>query len=145
MGREKALAHVPQEKTYGIRIGFSGSFSERCNAEEFQRLENHPLYVPHVYHFDDVEPSTCEAYELPITKEIAVKIIRDFEKRKEDCFTLLVHCEEGQSRSPAVAMALNHIFKLEYSNRELAAKYPRFNIHVVQTIVEAGRERGYCD
>ena len=143
LGREKTLAHVPQEQTYGIRIGFSGYCSKKSDVEDFKELENHPLYVPHVYHFDDVEPLTCEKYERPITRDIAIQIIRDFEQGKGGCSMLLVHCEEGQSRGPAVAMALNHIFKLGATNRELAKKYPHFNLHVAKTLGEVAEANGY--
>lgn len=144
MGQSQALEYEPQEQTYGIRIGFSGICSEIATAE-FKRLESHPLYVPHAYYFDDAEPWTKDEWERPITKETATKIVNDFKEGKDRCSALLVHCERGQSRSPAVAMSLNHIFNLGYSNKELAQKYPLFNLHVAQTLYTVAEEMGLYD
>lgn len=139
MGREEAISYEPKEKTYGIRIGFSGFCSEKNNTQ-FKRLENSYLYVPHNYYFDDVEPSSKSEFELPITMEISTSILNDFKEQRNDCSTLMVHCEKGMSRSPAVAMALNGIFNLGRSNKEIASRYPNFNIYVVQILYRVARD-----
>jgi len=73
------------------------------------------------YVFDDVD---SEQISYPIvgtpnmvtlkgiTKEIADQIKQDFESIMGKVETLIVNCHAGISRSPAVALALNDVYKL---------------------------------
>lgn len=82
------------------------------------------------YYFDDVKELTQKTYEEnpgeeyeSINEKIARNIVSDFSHHRNSIDELWVHCLLGQSRSPAVAAALNEIFNLGNDKDELMAKY----------------------
>ncbi|MEK6926868.1 MAG: hypothetical protein AABX11_00400 [Nanoarchaeota archaeon] len=69
------------------------------------------------------------------TPRIAEQILIDFERYSPNSEALMIHCYAGISRSPAVAMALNAIFKLG-QKRELERDYiGSRNTFVYDTII----------
>ena len=140
LGKNEALVYTPQERTYGIRIGFNGERQSDC--DEFERLERLSLYVPKFYAFDDTEPWMKEVGEVPLSRETAISIISDFRNYSDGCSNLLVHCCLGIGRSPAVAVVLNEIFELGARSDEIVKRFPKLNIHVARTLLEVAQEQG---
>ena len=75
------------------------------------------------YVFDDMDDETFQHYknERPdidinnyfiFNEETAAKIIKDFTEVKDKCDVLVVHCDAGVSRSPAVAIFLMEKFNI---------------------------------
>jgi predicted protein tyrosine phosphatase len=65
--------------------------------------------------------------------------ILDFIAQCRHVDRVVVHCEKGRSRSPAVAAALSEV--LSEPVRELEARFPDWNRHVRGTLAEAAAAR----
>ncbi|RLG10940.1 hypothetical protein DRN73_06645 [Candidatus Pacearchaeota archaeon] len=118
----------PLTDTYAIRI--LGQLQRRVN-EPLKKSERYSDIRE--YFFDDV--SQGSSHTQTFTSENAKQILEDFRKRKKSS-SLLVHCLLGQSRSPAVAIALNEVFQVGNDSKELKKKYPLFNRHVYDTMMQ---------
>lgn len=128
-----AVKYQPDKKTYAIRIFHS-------NTAEKNPLVESGLYA-HVaeYIFDDNDtvPFTIVSGPKWLDEETAKKILEDFARHREGIECLLVHCGQGMSRSPAVAMALNKTFGLGQDSLELEKRFPDANIYVYNTLMKA--------
>ena len=143
---EKASQHNPPRKTYTIRI-YSGNPIGGTAYENLIYCPNYSFDTIKKYYFDDIKPTKEELEErfaeepgedlCPITSEIAEEILSDFRTHKDSIEELLVHCREGKSRSPAVAIALNDIFNLGENSEELRKKFPDMNSFVYETIMKS--------
>lgn len=129
MFAEQARKHVPERKTYAIRIfsrdpQYNGGYGQLKNSENYVAIKE--------YRFDDIDslPLADDDPFQPITDKIARKIIQDFKPHRDSIEELLVHCKAGMSRSPAVAKALNEIFKLGNKKDFLDYDYPNLNEYV---------------
>ena len=74
-----------------------------------------------------------------ISKEQADKIIDVMEKYKEVAWVVIVNCEGGLSRSPAVAAALSKIY--EGTDAEIVRSKPFYNKYVYRTILNAYEDK----
>jgi hypothetical protein len=113
-----AEEYEPDEPTAAIRI-----FDSFCPQPD--PLRDSPLYVDIFTHiFDDLcgvpkkeqQRLVREAGFKTITKAVAKTLLKQVDNVLPECNTLLVHCTAGQSRSPAVAIALMETFPdIEYA------------------------------
>lgn len=95
---------VPDKPTYALRI-----FSSR---RTYEPLPANPLYLRiSEYIFDD-NVGPFQAGPISITDDIAREMVIDFAKYRDQVSALLVQCDRGINRSPAVAVALNDVFGL---------------------------------
>ncbi len=155
-GAEQARDYEPSDITYAIRIFNS---RQRWDVERAE-LKDSKLYASvKSYIFDDISPNSgigpvksfnfCK-YQLfkfgiiervAFNEEIAADIIADFDCLGRKCPNLLVHCLKGKGRSPAVAMALNDIFKLGEDTELLMKRFPRYNRLVYDTMKIVSKKR----
>ncbi len=131
MFAEQARKYVPEKKTYAIRL-FGTDRSKYASYGELQDSKNYLAIKKYV--FDDIEYTPeqeegCGEDYLAINDSIAREIITDFKPYRNSIDELLVHCWAGLSRSPAVAKALNDIFKLGNSDSEFS-EYNQMNMFV---------------
>lgn len=130
MPYRKAIGFKPVNRTYAIRI-----FSNAHKDEPKRDLIESPLYVKITrYYLDDI---TSEQESL---QGLALKILQDFQSHKDNCDSLLVHCIFGKSRSPAVGIALNEIFKLGNDTRSLKEQYPQYNQYIYNMLKSVEKE-----
>lgn len=131
-----ALEYEPMEFTAVFRI--CEVESTDTPPEEGKRWDNSPKaplqespYYVHEFHyrFADLDPDRSELYgqkELAdetrkhypgiVSNDTAYRILSDFHSVLvcRQATALLFHCNAGMSRSPATALALQHIFRLEF-------------------------------
>jgi predicted protein tyrosine phosphatase len=105
LNRKESAKYTPSKSTYAIRIrDFNGR-------KRLPRLVDSPLFKEvKIYRFDDADPDSNG--RGPLKEGLPEKIITDFQKLKDGCECLMIHCNQGESRSPAVGLALNDIFNL---------------------------------
>ena len=128
---------IPTKPTYAIRIW--SSFQDA--RDKATVLLTHRLFKSvREYTFDDVWPGVCNSNGLMFEENLAQQILEEFNKDRQGCEALLVHCSAGKNRSPAVAMALNEVFKLGHNTAQLKAKYPQANWYVYKTLIEKAKE-----
>lgn len=138
MGCNDAVLFVPKKPNYTIRI------SSRIS--RLPELRYSDLYrVVKCYEFQDVGSATYEetvrVHPFALRLDLAKEIISDFDFERGICQELLVHCQEGIGRSPAVAKALNETFRL--GNQIRIVDYPLMNMHVYRTLKAAATELGF--
>lgn len=142
MSAYMAAKHVPKEPTVALRILNSPAAIDitRSHYPEFTRHED---YVEvREYTFDDIEPHQEEGGLILFDEAIARKIITDFEAYRKRAKFLLIHCTQGNSRSPAVGSALNDVFRLGHDPLELVSGYmPNHYVYgiLIQTAEKMGR------
>lgn len=74
-----------------------------------------------------------------MTDADAVRILDAVERVASRIDRLVVHCDAGVSRSPAVALALARHLGLDTT--ELERRFPRANAHVLETMTRASSAR----
>jgi protein-tyrosine phosphatase len=136
--QREAIKYLPEDESYGIQI-FSGYLKDRNK----EKLMEHPKWV-HIaqYSFDDTypgDPMEREGVYVLFNKKIAQNLLEEFMQHRKDSKTLLVHCGQGLNRSPAVAIALNEIFKLGENTQKLIDVYEEMNGFVFNTLLEEAR------
>jgi predicted protein tyrosine phosphatase len=139
LGCVGAVYFVPDRPTYAIRL-----YSSKAGDWQKTSLQGSAFYLRVAeYVFDDNEmyPFRMENGPVWITDDIASRIIDDFSEHVSAVDCLLVHCIRGKNRSPAVAMALNEVFKLGHDDEELKKRYPEFNRYAYGKIIEAAKKR----
>jgi len=119
MNKDEAKEYLPTKKTIIIRMGDTYPFS---------KLKGEYLDILELY-FSDVEDKTNQ---YAIKKEDGEKVInfvkKNIEKEVEE---IIVHCQYGKGRSPAIAASLAHnMFNLPFDT----TKYPNINNLVYSTI-----------
>jgi hypothetical protein len=72
-------------------------------------------------------------------KDIAAKIINDFKISGKEAECVLVHCEKGQNRSPAIGIALNEIFN--WGIEGLKEQYFDYRKYVYSIMMSTWKER----
>ena len=127
--------HVPREPTYVLRI------NSKRHPLQLNFLEEYALHTVREYFFDDVDSEEHAIREIMhlLTEEEAETIVRDFQKDGLDKPHLIVHCTEGKNRAPAVALALNELFRLGRNFEEIRARYGELNQYVYRTVLQAGK------
>lgn len=84
----------------------------------------------------------------PISDTLAKSMARAivYEASRKDDVQIVVHCEAGVSRSPAVALAISDVFKTYPSRQALLMMYPLYNKAVrdlvSRALTETIKERG---
>ncbi len=134
--RNEVLEYSPTAPTYVIRI-------VDCNdVRPILPLTDSPSFRRiNLYRFDDCEVDAKG--NGPMQPSVAKKLISDFalvKKEFTDLEHILIHCNEGESRSPAVAAALNEIFKLGHVTWRFSVDYPKYNDHVYKQLVRTAGE-----
>jgi len=140
LGAEKAKLYIPEKRIYAIRI-FSGNRNGDC---DYGKLVDSSNYIQiKEYYFDDIDlkPDEEEFKEekgednYPINDRIAKQILGDFRDNRNSIEELLIHCREGKSRSPALALAFNKIFNLGNNHEELRTAHSGYNKFVYRVIM----------
>jgi len=131
----EAIVYQPKNSTYAIRIA-----SKRRDLEE-HLLQPSGFYTIVEYLFHDVDPAFSKNDSLIFDEPLAQKILDDFKQQGLGKETLLVHCMQGENRSPAVAIALNEIYSLGHDTEELKKKFPEANWHVYKTLLKVAKEK----
>jgi len=67
---------------------------------------------------------------------LGVRIFEDFDKIKNDIDTIVIHCERGENRSPAIGIFFNEYYDLGY--KDLKEKFPGYRRFVYETMKEVG-------
>lgn len=133
---EEALDFVPSKPTYAIRI-----FSKAEHSSWLQLKPSEFYKTVATYVFDDND-EFYQAGPKTIDDATAASIVTDFAKHRDEVDALLVHCIRGKNRSPAVAIALNKIFRLGADSDALEKKYPAFNDYVHQLLLKSAKTSG---
>lgn len=136
--RFNVLEYVPKVPTYVIRIINPES------REELSPLITSPLFRKiNVYGIND---TTFDSRgNGPVPDGIGENLITDFASsmlKFSDIQDILVHCNEGKSRSPAIGGALNEIFNLGYKTWRIEVDFPGINKDVYSQIITAARKIG---
>jgi len=142
-----ALRFKPTEPTLAIRIFDPSARPDKQPSKDWMRDElecwdNGPTApfdksqyaAVHQYTFSDVDTEhpdkimaayalhyALENPHLVISKDIANKIIHDFNQAYQKVDTVMLHCNMGVYRSPAVALALEKLFNLRFEWQGRAA------------------------
>ena len=130
-----ALEHRPSKNTYAIRI--SAPRFPACDpliASDFYKCISS-------YSFNDTLPGRVMPGEILFSEDLALRMLRAFDYDRMVCESLLVHCSQGQNRSPAVAMALNDLFSLGHDTGKLMEQYPEYNTHVYNILKKVGERQ----
>ena len=131
-----ALDYLPNKLTYAIRIR-----SSNIPPKYFLPLAASPNYLPpREYLFDDID---CpRPGKILLNKDLAREIILDYNNLRGNSQDLLVHCQRGQNRSPAIALALNKIFNLGEDSNELIEKYRYGTWWMTNLLLNQAKELG---
>ena len=136
----EAVRYVPQNRTYAIRIS-----SEFSLDHLYKLVESDNWVAIASYVFDDVWPGMPGGLgdrDVVLSRSKAGSIISGFQEHMSGIETLLVQCQRGLNRSPAVGIALNEIFNLGYDTKWLKQQHPEFRKFVYDTMLGAAREMG---
>jgi hypothetical protein len=134
-----AERYVPDTPTLAIRIFDSpASFGyNRFPVREGSRLQESAHYQAILeYEFDDIDlmRKNQVAAGVAFNRSLARQILSDFKQHYREGMDLMVHCNAGQRRSPAVAGGLNDIFTLGHDR--FLNDHPDFNRHVYWTMID---------
>ena len=136
MNYREALEHRAEEQTYVIRIRHSD------HEKPLRELRNQDMLKIHEYVFDDTLPGIYDFTRGALFDvKMAQKVIQDFIDGKDSCSALLIHCARGQSRSPAVGIALDEIFNLGNDPEKLKTMHPRYNQHIYSLMKRIAKSR----
>jgi predicted protein tyrosine phosphatase len=106
------------------------------NPDEQIKLEDDPKRIFYLrMNFDDLdEDIEPEKYHL-FNEDDAKEILAFAKKAKNNIDALIVHCEAGISRSPAVGLALAQLLDTQNQDR-IKHRFPLYNKHVYNTIIK---------
>jgi len=82
--------------------------------------------------FDDVDGEQ-KGY-VPFNKVVAQALAGAIKERIDHCDFLIVHCDAGISRSPAIVVAILEYFT---GDKQIYKRYPNYNRLVYKLIMEA--------
>jgi len=77
----------------------------------------------------------CTLFDEPLAK----RILNDFEKVKDEIDNLVIHCNRGKNRSPAVGIAMNEIYGWRIEG--LREKFPEYRRYVYDVMVRASKNQ----
>lgn len=92
--------------------------------------------------FDDIDSGTEVHGEIPMMKSDAKHIVDGIEHNINRIQQIIVHCDAGYSRSPAVAAAIAKAFGVDDEEYFSGGRYCP-NRHVYRTMLNEFAERGY--
>lgn len=141
---ESASEYLPEnDKTYLIRIFDTGhlKLDKYPNFSVYPPLKHEEKFYKIInLYFDDVDPfqwENKEDYEKMLQEddeeefnENIAKYLLEELKDYDYSYDLIVHCRAGVSRSSAVFIYLNELFKLGLSKSNLQKEYPYFNKYI---------------
>ena len=130
LNRKKSGEYSPTKLTYAIRIR---DFNDRKRLPKL--MDSHLFQEVKIYRFDDADPDSHG--RGPLKEGLAERIITDFQKLRNNCECLMIHCNQGESRSPAVGLALNDIFDLGYDHFAFSGYHWQYNPHVFKQLIFA--------
>lgn len=110
------------------------------NPKESIKLENDPNRLFYLrMNFDDIDRDIDRdidptKYRL-FNQEDAKEILSFAKKIKNNVDAIVVHCEAGISRSPAVGLALAQLLDAKNQDR-IEYRFPLYNRHVYNTILK---------
>ena len=148
MGWRQALSFVPQKPTLAIRILDPETTSDNSKNRS-QRLQISPRYLAiYSFQFNDIDPRHFlqfaprertiyeQLYPEPFTRKQAADIIAIYPRfsRTYQTMDVLIHCHLGESRSPAVGLALAERYGLLDEAFRLREEYPIYNRYVYDTM-----------
>lgn len=90
--------------------------------------------------FDDIDASESVSSMKPMSKTDAARIVDAFAQYNDRVYQVIVHCDAGYSRSPAVAAALTKSLGLDDSSFFGHGYCP--NMHVYRLVLNELAERG---
>lgn len=129
LSRQEVKNYIPRDNSAIIRI---------TSQYPFRELKGNFNYSLEMF-FDDISELVEDDFDNMsniITKEEAFEIIVFLHKIiKENCEELVVHCDYGKGRSPAVAAAISNILNIEFDINS----YPDINMLVYDTIISANK------
>jgi predicted protein tyrosine phosphatase len=132
LSRDGAEAFIPPPRAVCISIRDAGDV----------RADLHPRFAAILdLEFDDVDPVRYEFLEQAHLECVLfdprhARAILEFTAQHRDAPLLLVHCNAGVSRSPAVAIGLAGDAS---RHAELRTRYPHYNMHVLRVLTAARR------
>lgn len=132
-----AVSYKPDKPTYAIRV-----FSSESVLGSDRQLKQSPMYKhirEYIFDDNDTHPFLIKCGRKWLDEDTARQIVSDFKENRGEVETLLVHCNQGQNRSPAVAMALNELFELGNDLSELQKKYKDYNHFVFEMLMHIGQ------
>ncbi|MFH1275835.1 MAG: hypothetical protein ABIH82_01880 [Candidatus Woesearchaeota archaeon] len=151
LGHRSALNFVPGVETYALRI--FDTYGRNSAHKKKNKLQQSGLFTIREYTFDDLDliaelsfhPEHALSYlgskRVLLDEKQAAKIIQDFQEHKDKCIDLLVHCTQGISRSPAIAISLNELFNLGEDSEKLKETYRSYNRYVYDVMMKIGRKK----
>lgn len=137
----EASNFLPIKNTYGIRIYSSNRTDkplELKKSEFYKRIAEYTFDVVDDEPCEEGQISLCGTGSVDLTECVARDLVMDFSRHRRGVEALMVHCRAGKERSPAVAIALNDIFKLGYGSEELKTKFKYFDRKIYNTVLRAG-------
>jgi len=135
-----AIKYHPVKKTYAIRISSEFTIDHLYDLIESDNWVSIASYV-----FDDVWPGMpggLRSRDVVFNEDLAQSILTDFKEYLPQTEILLVQCQRGMNRSPAIGIALNEIFGLGYDSDSLKEKYPEYRPFVYDTLLKVGKNLG---
>lgn len=123
-----AYSYIPDKKikTGLIQIGnYRGDFLKKRGYKKIKQ-----------YFFDDVQFSEIHGHiSTGLQLNQAKKMVADIKKIVRKCDTIIVHCINGESRSPAVVLYIMHTHK-EFYDKNLEDKIINngYNEYVYKTL-----------
>lgn len=119
LNKHSIKEYEPEEENLLIRITSKLPFSE---------IKENKYKEIYKYGFEDLPYESSYS----ISKEEAISLIKNLEENK-DKKEIIIHCDYGQSRSPAVGIAYSYILFGE-DKYNLKEEYPDYNRYVVEMI-----------
>ncbi len=150
MGWRQALSFVPQKPTLAIRI-LDPEITSDNSKNRSQRLQISPRYLAiYSFQFNDVDPRHFlqfaprertiyeQLYPEPFTRKHAADIIAIYPRfsRTYRDLDFLIHCHRGESRSPAVGLALAERYNFTSEAERLRTGFPKYNRFVYYVMKE---------
>jgi len=121
--KKDAKNYIPKDKAIIIRMGDSLPFPKLKGSY----IEEKSFY------FSDVDAIS----DYAITNDDAKEIISFVDKYINKVNEIIVHCEYGQGRSPAVAFAISEYLKsknISIEEQNYLDKYPNINKYIFEKI-----------
>lgn len=107
--------------------------------EMLEQAQNNMVRHVEFLQFDDIDISEPIGRLIPMSEDDANQIINAFLRYKDTVSQIIVHCDAGYSRSPAVAAALCIAFGM--SDAEFFGPSYCPNMHVYRTMLRALEKR----
>lgn len=125
-------------------ISISSMDTKVPNILERHKKENKNIISVIYAQFDDIDSGTEVHGEIPMMKSDAKHIVDGIEHNINRIQQIIVHCDAGYSRSPAVAAAIAKAFGIDDEEYFSGGRYCP-NRHVYRTMLNEFTERGYFD